>query len=106
MDALFSFSTFISLVSPALIFAICLYYLIRTSKTDALFLSVGSGIALIMMAFFSLMPYYMQSAALDARTVSFYYSIGGIINLIGNIVFIIGLFMLVNRMVAAHKPVL
>lgn len=106
MDALFSFSTFISLVSPALIFAICLYYLIRTSKTDALFLSVGSGIALVMMAFFSLMPYYMQSAALDARTVSFYYSIGGIINLTGNIVFIIGLFMLVNRMVAAHKPVL
>lgn len=106
MDALFSLSTFISLVAPVFIFAICLYYLIRTSKTDALLLSVGSGIALVMMAFFSLMPYYMQSAALDSATVSLYYSIGGFINLIGNIVFIVGLFMLVNRMVAAQKPVL
>lgn len=106
MDALFSFSTFISMVSPMLIFAVCLYCLIKTSTTDALLLSVGSGIALVMMAFFSLMPYYMQSAALDARTVSFYYSIGGIINLMGNITFIIGLFMLVKRIVTAHKPVL
>lgn len=89
----------IPLIAPTLVFAASLYYLIRRQNLDSIFLSVGSGTGLIMTAIFTYLPYYAQHHAMTATSLSSYFAIGGIISLFGTVIFAVGLFMLIEKVI-------
>lgn len=89
----------IPLIAPSLVFAACLYYLILVRSADSILLSVGAGTGLIMTASFTYMPYYAQTRALSMNNLSSYYAIGGFVSLLGTILFSVGLFMLIDKVI-------
>jgi hypothetical protein len=89
----------IPLVAPLLIFAACCYYLSRIRAVDSIFLTAGSGIGVLMTALFTYLPYYAQSRAIPFDEMSRYYTIGGFVSLAGSILFTLGLFMLIEKVI-------
>ena len=98
-----SLLSFTSLVSPLLVFVASCYYLSRSAKADSILLFIGSGIGLFVTAFFSLVPYFIQSRNMPFAEASQYYSVAGIIGFIGGICFAVGFFILINDTVNAYK---
>lgn len=99
MELLRIFQNLISLVAPLLVFTATAYYLIRRRNLDSIFLFVGAGIGFIMSCLFTYLPYYAKSRAMTSENMITYYTIGGIISLLGTVVFAIGLFMLIDRVI-------
>jgi len=89
----------IPMIAPLLVFSACVYYLTRVKTTDSILMTVGSGIGVIMTAFFVYMPYYLQSRAESMMSMSSYYAIGGFVSLVGTVLFTVGLFMLVDKVI-------
>lgn len=96
--------TLISLISPLLVFIACCYYLSKQAKADAILLFIGSGITLLISCFYSfLMPYIIKNHNLPYAEVNYYYSVIGVIGLVGGICFGVGLFMLINNRLNANR---
>jgi len=103
MDNLMSLWSFISLVSPLLIFLASCYYLSKSAKIDSALLFTGSGIGLLVSIFFSCMPYFVQSRYMPIAEASKYYAIAGFISFFGGICFAIGFFILISNSVNVYK---
>lgn len=103
MDSIMSLLSFTALVSPLLIFLASCFYLSKSAKADSVLLFVGSGIAFLITVFFTLMPRFVQSRNLPLSELSLYYSIAGIISLVGGICFAVGFFLLVTDAITTHK---
>lgn len=94
----------VPLISPLLVFIASCLYIIKIVKADAILLCVGSGITLLISGMYILMPHIAQNRAMPVGEVSFYYSILGAIGLLGGLCFAAGLFLLINNMLNANKP--
>ncbi len=87
------------LVAPLLVLAACCYYLVSRQALDAILLVVGSVIGLIMTAFFTYLPYFAQARAMSVNNMTSYYAIGGVVSLLGTMVFTAGLFILMEKVI-------
>jgi len=95
--------SFIPLVPPLLIFLASCYYLSKRAKADSVLLFIGSGIGLLVIIFFTWMPYYVQSSYMPLAGASKYYAIAGVISFLGGICFVTGLFILISSSVNFYK---
>jgi hypothetical protein len=93
----------VPVITPFLIFIACCVYINKIVRIDSIFLCIGSGITLLISVMYVFMPSIMQSRAMPADEVSFYYSALGMIAFFGGVSFAAGLFMLINNMVNASK---
>ncbi|WDF53344.1 hypothetical protein [Mucilaginibacter sp. KACC 22063] len=98
-----SLVSYISLVPPFLVFVATCYYLSKKADTDSILLFVGSGIVLLVSAFFIYMPRFMQIRAMSQQEAIYYYGIAGTINFLAGICFAVGLLLLIINKVNAQK---
>jgi zinc transporter ZupT len=92
-----------ALLSPLLLFLASCYYLSKSAKADSILLFIGSGIGLVVSAFFRWMPQFIQSRYMPSSEAENYYAMAGIISFIGGICFVIGFVILINNAVNTHK---
>lgn len=96
----------VSLISPLLIFIAVCYYISKSKKADALLLFTGSGISLVLnVVYLVIMPYFIRANYMPVSEVTQYYSILGIVGIIGGILFATGLFILIYNTVNTKKIV-
>jgi uncharacterized paraquat-inducible protein A len=86
----------VSIISPVIIFGTCCYFLVKKSDVEAILMTIGSGIGLLVTLFYSvLMPLLLRDQHLAYTEVSQYYSIVGIISFIASLCFAAGFLILV-----------
>lgn len=94
----------ISIISPCIVFGTCCYFLIKKSSVEAILITIGSGIGLLITLFYSfLMPLLISSQNLAYTEVSKYYAVVGIISFIASLCFAAGLLILVINTVKKNK---
>ncbi|MFF5382142.1 hypothetical protein [Pedobacter suwonensis] len=94
----------ISIISPCIVFGTCCYFLIKKSSVEAILMTIGSGIGLLITLFYSfLMPLLISSQNLAYTEVSKYYAVVGIISFIASLCFAAGLLILVINTVKKNK---
>ncbi|MBE9598464.1 hypothetical protein [Pedobacter sp. MC2016-24] len=103
MDSIMSLLSFSAILPPLLIFIASCFYLSKIVKADAVLIFVGSGIALLVTVFFTLMPSFIHNRNIPVSGMSFYYSVAGIVSLIGGVCFATGFFILITNVVNASK---
>ncbi|WP_162799849.1 hypothetical protein [Pedobacter jeongneungensis] len=90
----------VSIISPCIVFGTCCFFLAKKSSVEAILMTIGSGIGLLVTLFYSvLMPVLISSQHLAYTEVSQYYSIIGIISFIASMCFAAGFFILVYNTV-------
>ena len=86
----------ISIISLVIIFGTCCYFSAKKAAVEAILMTIGSGIGLLVALFYrALMPLLMSSQHLAYTEVSKYYSIIGIISVIADICFAAGFLILI-----------
>ncbi|WP_316737916.1 hypothetical protein [Pedobacter aquatilis] len=94
------FFSLISLISPLFVFIASCYYISKNVKVDAILLFIGSGVALLLNVFYSVvMPYLVQNSGMPVSEVTRYYTILGVISFIAGLCFATGLFLLIYNTV-------
>ena len=94
----------VSLISPLFVFIASCYYISKNAKVDAILLFIGSGVALLLNIFYSVvMPYLVQNNGMPVSEVTRYYSLLGVVSFIAGICFATGLFLLIYNTVNANK---
>lgn len=94
----------ISIISPCIVFGTCCYFLIKKSSVEAILMTIGSGIGLLITLFYSfLMPLLISSQNLAYTEVSKYYAVVGIISFIASLCFAAGFLILVINTVKKNK---
>lgn len=94
----------VSLISPLFVFIASCYYISKNAKIDAILLFIGSGVALLLNIFYSLvMPYIVQNNGVPVSEVTQYYSILGVVSFIAGLCFATGLFLLIYNTVNRNK---
>lgn len=90
----------VSLISPLFVFIASCYYISKNTKIDAVLLFIGSGVALLLNIFYSVvMPYLVQNNAMPVSEVTRYYTVLGVVSFIAGLCFATGLFMLIYNTV-------
>jgi len=93
----------VSLISTLFVFIASCYYISKNAKVDAILLCIGSGVALLLNIFYSVvMPYLVQNNGMPVSEVTRYYSILGVVSFIAGICFAAGLFLLIYNTVNAN----
>ncbi|QDW27817.1 hypothetical protein [Pedobacter sp. KBS0701] len=96
----------ISIISPCIVFGTCCYFLVKKSSVEAILMTIGSGIGLLITLFYSfLMPLLISSQNLAYTEVSKYYAVVGIISFIASLCFAAGLLILVINTVKKQAVV-
>lgn len=95
-----------SIISPCIVFGTCCFFLVKKSSVEAILMTIGSGIGLLITLFYAfLMPLLMAGQNLAYTEVSKYYSIVGIISFIASLCFAAGLLILVINTVKKQPVV-
>ncbi len=105
-NLIMSLSSLTSLVSPLLVFLASCYYLSKSAKADSILLLIGSGVSLMVTAFFIWVPYFAQSRNMPLAEATQYYSIAGIIGFFGGLCFAVGFFLLISNSIETYKQLL
>lgn len=87
------------LITEAVIFVSCLSYLRRLKTVDGQLLFIGSLIGLIVRVFYVVIQYVIAVGNFSAIQIGMYYSIAGMVALVGSVFFCIGLVLLIQRIV-------
>ncbi|WP_316824331.1 hypothetical protein [Pedobacter miscanthi] len=86
----------VSIISPVIVFGTSCYFLVKKSSVEAILMTIGSGIGLLVTLFYSaLMPLLISSQHLAYTEVSQYYSVIGIISFIASMCFAAGFVILI-----------
>jgi len=86
----------LTLLAQLIIFFICLSYLIRNNTTDSILLFMGALLSLLTLAFGTLMfPFFIDY--IEGQNVQFYFGISNSIGFIGKVIFAIGLYLCIDR---------
>jgi len=94
-----------SIISPCVVFGTCCFFLTKKSSVEAILMTIGSGISLLVTIFFRFLPLMMSSQNLTAIEVSKYYSFSGIIGFVAGICFAAGFLILVINTVKKNKVI-
>ncbi|MDN3587689.1 hypothetical protein QWY86_13485 [Pedobacter aquatilis] len=98
------FFSLVSLISPLFVFIASCYYISKNTKVDAILLFIGSGVALILNIFYSVvMPYLVQNSGMPVSEVTQYYTALGVVSFIAGLCFATGLFLLIYNTVKSNK---
>jgi Na+-transporting NADH:ubiquinone oxidoreductase subunit NqrD len=86
----------ISIISPCIVFGTSCFFLVKKTSVEAILMTIGSGIGLLITLFYSfLMPLLISAQRLAYTEVSKYYSIVGIISFVASLCFAAGLLILI-----------
>jgi len=91
-------STLLSLVSiipSVIIFGTCCYFLAKKNVIEAILMTIGSGIGILIHLFYLLLPLWISSRNIPYTEVSKYYTLIGIIGALANICFAAGFVILI-----------
>jgi len=90
----------VAIISPVILFGTCCYFLAKKSAVEAILMTIGSGIGLLVTLFYSvLMPFLLRDQHLAYTEVSQYYTVIGIISFIASLCFAAGFLILVTNTV-------
>jgi hypothetical protein len=108
---MFSFSTLFSLaglLTEAVIFVACIYYMSRAKSTDSWLLFIGSFAGIIVRVFYLILPYLTLYSAnsSDYQAMEKYYTLAGLFSFIGYLFYCIGFVLLIQRITGSvtNKP--
>lgn len=94
----------VSIISPCIVFGTCCFLLAKKQAVEAILMTIGSGIGLLVTLFYSvLMPLLISGQHLAYTEVSRYYSVIGVISFIASMCFASGFFILVYNTVKKNK---
>jgi hypothetical protein len=96
MNILFSLA---GLLTEAVIFVVCVYYMSRTKSTDSRLLLIGSLAGLIVRVFYLAIPYltlYTTNSS-DYQAMEKYYTFAGLFSFVGYLFYCIGFVLLIQR---------
>ncbi len=96
LSTLFSF---VSIISPCIVFGTCCFFLIKKSSAEAILMTIGSGISLLMTILYSVWPLIISAQHLAYTEVSQYYAIFGVISFISSVCFAAGFLILIIKTV-------
>ncbi|WP_412467173.1 hypothetical protein [Pedobacter sp. KLB.chiD] len=86
----------IPIIPPCVVFGACCFFLIKKSSVEAILMTIGSGMGLIINLLYSLlMPLLMASQNLTPTEVMKYNTVVGVISFIAGLCFAAGLLILV-----------
>ncbi len=90
----------VSIISPCIVFGTCCYFLIKKPAVEAILMTIGSGVGLLITLFYSVvMPFLLRDRHLAYTEISQYYTVIGIISFITSLCFAAGLLILVYNTV-------
>ncbi|WP_293787605.1 hypothetical protein [uncultured Pedobacter sp.] len=94
------------IIPPCIVFGACCFFLIKKSSVEAILMTIGSGIALIVNILYSfLMPLLMAAQNLTPTEVIRYNTIVGVISFTAGLCFAAGLLILVINTVKKNKVI-
>jgi len=95
----------ISLLVPLMTMIISIFYASKKLNTEAFLLVSGSVVVFAVAVFFVFMPSLVQSRNMPIEIISVYYNIAGVITFMGSLMFAIGFFMLVLKVIRQNEAV-
>jgi len=95
----------ISIIPSGVVFGTCCFFLIKKSSVEAILMTIGSGISLLITLFYSFLPLLMAAQNLTAVEVSKYYSFSSVIGFIAGIFFAAGFLILVISTVKKNRGI-
>ena len=93
------------LVSPILIFIGSIYFLIKHKGVEAILLTVGSGLTLLMSIFYMVLAYLASRNIIPFSSLTTTYTAADIFGFISYLIFAIGFFMLLLKLANPAKQV-
>jgi Na+-transporting NADH:ubiquinone oxidoreductase subunit NqrD len=85
----------VSIIAPCIVFGVCCYFLSKKTVVEAILMTTGAGMGLIIHLLYFLMPILTSYKNMPYTEVSKYYTVIGIFNLIASLCFAIGFLILV-----------
>ncbi|MBT2559963.1 hypothetical protein J7E50_18755 [Pedobacter sp. ISL-68] len=85
----------LSVIAPCIVFGTCCYFLAKKNVVEAILMTIGSGIGILIHLFYILLPLWISSRNIPYTEVSKYYTLIGIIGALANICFAAGFLILV-----------
>ena len=93
----------LSIIAPCIIFGTCCYFLAKKKVVEAVLMTVGSGIGILIHLFYILVPMWISSRNIPYTEISKYYTLTGIVGALANLCFAAGLFILVYNAVKKNN---
>ncbi|TCD19852.1 hypothetical protein EZ456_20305 [Pedobacter psychrodurus] len=84
-----------SIISPVIVLGTCCYFLAKKSCIEAILMTIGAGMGLIIHLLYLLMPILTSYKNIPYTDISKYYTVIGIFNLIASLCFAIGFLILI-----------
>jgi Na+-transporting NADH:ubiquinone oxidoreductase subunit NqrD len=85
----------LSVIAPCIVFGTCCYFLAKKNVVEAILMTIGSGIGILIHLFYILLPLWISSRNIPYTEISKYYTLIGIIGALANICFAAGFLILI-----------
>ena len=85
----------LSFIAPCIVFGTCCYFLAKKNVVEAILMTIGSGISILIHLFYILLPLWISSRNIPYTEISKYYTLIGIIGALANICFAAGFLILI-----------
>ena len=85
----------LSVIAPCIVFGTCCYFSAKKNVVEAILMTIGSGIGILIHLFYILLPLWISSRNIPYTEISKYYTLTGIIGALANICFAAGFLILI-----------
>jgi Na+-transporting NADH:ubiquinone oxidoreductase subunit NqrD len=95
----------LSLIAPCIVFGTCCYFLAKKNVVEAILMTIGSGIGILIHLFYILLPLWISSRNIPYTEISKYYTLTGIIGALASLCFAAGFLILVYNTVKKNSVI-
>jgi len=93
----------LSVIAPCLVFGTCCYFLTKKKSVEAVLMTIGSGIGILIHLFYILIPFWISSNNIPYTEISKYYTLTGIIGALASLCFAVGFLLLIHNSVKKNN---